>query len=210
MSIQWVQLVVSQTFISDLRYIAVLARNNFHYQLQSITDRKRTVSVVNKLRYFFLRSFAVFIGRLRFYRLIFICTEFMSEFLILWATSVWYSSGLRYQNFRYFVYSTSARLAIFWSLFCITAHLLNIFLFFGGEHFCPHFSSIYNKIYLSFAIFRRLPYFCWKKPYFGKCKDSLERVYGFSRKELDLLFHSPILPILVFSIKVWECASYSK
>ena len=30
---------------------------------QSITDRKRPVSVVNKLRYFFLRSFAVFIGR---------------------------------------------------------------------------------------------------------------------------------------------------
>ena len=52
---------MSQTFISDLRYTAVLARNNFHYQ--SITDRKRPVSVVNKLRYFFLRSFAVFIGR---------------------------------------------------------------------------------------------------------------------------------------------------
>ena len=55
---QW---VMSQTFISELRYIAVLARNNFHYQ--NITDRKRPVSVVNKLRYFFLRSFAVFIGR---------------------------------------------------------------------------------------------------------------------------------------------------
>ena len=52
---------MSQTFISDLRYIAVLARNNFHYQ--SITDRKRPVSVVNQLRYFFLRSFAVFTGR---------------------------------------------------------------------------------------------------------------------------------------------------
>ena len=52
---------MSQTFISDLRYIAVLARNNFHYQ--TITDRKRPVSVVNKQRYFFLRSFAVFIGR---------------------------------------------------------------------------------------------------------------------------------------------------
>ena len=61
MSIQCVQLVMSQTFISDLRYIAVLARNNFHYQ--SITDWKRPISVVTELRYFFLRSFAVFIGR---------------------------------------------------------------------------------------------------------------------------------------------------
>ena len=52
---------MSQTFISDLRYIAVLTRNNFHYQ--SITDRKRPASVVNQLRYFFLRSFPVFIGR---------------------------------------------------------------------------------------------------------------------------------------------------
>ena len=61
MSIQCVQLVMSQTFISDLRYIAVLAHNNFHYQ--SITDWKRPISVVTELRYFFLRSFAIFIGR---------------------------------------------------------------------------------------------------------------------------------------------------
>ena len=54
---------MSQTFISDLRYIAVLARNNFHYQ--SITDRKRPISVVNKLRYFFLRSLRFSCG---FYR----------------------------------------------------------------------------------------------------------------------------------------------
>ena len=33
--------------------------------------------------------------------------------------------------------------------------------------------------------------------------------YGLSRKELDLLFHNLILPILVFGIEVWGCASYS-
>ena len=53
---------MSQTFISDLRYIAVLARNNLHYQ--SITDRKRPVSVVIKqTALFFLAVVAVFIGR---------------------------------------------------------------------------------------------------------------------------------------------------
>ena len=36
------------------------------------------------------------------------------------------------------------------------------------------------------------------------------KYYGFSRKELDLLFHSLILSILVFGIEVWACASYSK
>jgi hypothetical protein len=36
------------------------------------------------------------------------------------------------------------------------------------------------------------------------------KYYGFSRKELDLLFHSLILSILVFGIEVWGCASYSK
>ena len=33
--------------------------------------------------------------------------------------------------------------------------------------------------------------------------------YGFSRKELDLLFHNLILPILVFGVGVWGCASFS-
>ncbi len=36
------------------------------------------------------------------------------------------------------------------------------------------------------------------------------KYYGFSVKELDLLFHSLILSILVFGIEVWGCASYSK
>ncbi|CAB4017346.1 Hypothetical predicted protein [Paramuricea clavata] len=36
------------------------------------------------------------------------------------------------------------------------------------------------------------------------------KYYGFSRKELDLLFHSLILSIIVFGIEVWGCASYSK
>ena len=36
------------------------------------------------------------------------------------------------------------------------------------------------------------------------------KYYGFSSKELDLLFHSLILSILVFGIEVWGCASYSK
>ena len=33
---------------------------------------------------------------------------------------------------------------------------------------------------------------------------------SFFRKELDLLFHNLILPILVFGIEVGGCASYSK
>ena len=35
------------------------------------------------------------------------------------------------------------------------------------------------------------------------------KYYGFSRKELDLLFHSLILFILIFGIEVWGCASIS-
>ena len=33
------------------------------------------------------------------------------------------------------------------------------------------------------------------------------KYYGFSGKELDLLFHNLILAILVFGIEVWGCAS---
>ena len=36
------------------------------------------------------------------------------------------------------------------------------------------------------------------------------KYYGFSGKEFVLLFLSLILPILVFGIEVWGCASYSK
>ena len=34
--------------------------------------------------------------------------------------------------------------------------------------------------------------------------------YGFSKKDLDLLFHSLIVSALVFGIEVWGCASYNK
>ena len=36
------------------------------------------------------------------------------------------------------------------------------------------------------------------------------KYYGFSKKDLDLLFHSLIVSALVFGIEVWGCASYSK
>ena len=36
------------------------------------------------------------------------------------------------------------------------------------------------------------------------------KYYGFSKKDLDLLFHSLIVSALVFGIEVWGCASYNK
>ena len=100
----------------------------------------------------------------------------MSEFLILWATSVWYSSGLRYQNFWYFVYSTFARLAIFWSLFFIAFHLLNIFLLFRRRTFLSAFFACFLWNIFVVRNFWQITLFLLKKAYFGKCKDSLERV----------------------------------
>ena len=36
------------------------------------------------------------------------------------------------------------------------------------------------------------------------------QICGFSKKDLDLLFHSLIVSALVFGIEVWGCASYNK
>ena len=36
------------------------------------------------------------------------------------------------------------------------------------------------------------------------------KYYGFSKNDLDLLFHSLIVSALVFGIEVWGCASYNK
>ena len=36
------------------------------------------------------------------------------------------------------------------------------------------------------------------------------KYYAFSKKDLDLLFHSRMFLLLVFGIEVWGCASHNK